>query len=84
MGPKGNTGLQGPQGAQGPQGPQGLQGPQGPAGFAVKIVGYVDNEASLPSASINEQGNGYLIRSSTANTSLLYIVLYNSDTKMWY
>ena len=84
VGPKGNTGLQGPQGAQGPQGPQGLQGPQGPAGFAVKIVGYVDNEASLPTASIDEQGNGYLIRSSTADTSLLYIVLYNNDTKMWY
>ena len=84
VGPKGNTGLQGPQGAQGPQGPQGLQGPQGPAGFAVKIVGYVADEAHLPTASINEQGNGYLIRSTTANTSLLYIVLYNSDTKMWY
>ena len=84
MGPKGNTGLQGPQGLPGPQGPQGLQGPQGPAGFAVKIVGYVDNEASLPTASIDEQGNGYLIRSSTADTSSLYIVLYNSDTKAWY
>ena len=84
VGPKGNTGLQGPQGAQGPQGPQGLQGVQGPAGFAVKIVGYVADESHLPTASISEQGNGYLIRSSTANTSLLYIVLYNSDTKMWY
>ena len=84
VGPKGSTGLQGPQGAQGPQGPQGLQGVQGPAGFAVKIVGYVADESHLPTASISEQGNGYLIRSTTANTSLLYIVLYNSDTKMWY
>lgn len=84
QGPKGNTGLQGPTGAQGPQGPQGLQGPQGPAGFAVKIVGYVADEAHLPTASINEQGNGYLIRSSTADTSSLYIVLFNSDTKAWY
>lgn len=84
IGPQGPTGLQGPTGAQGPQGPQGLQGIQGPAGFAVKIIGYVDNEASLPTASINEQGNGYLIRSSTADTSSLYIVLYNKDTKAWY
>lgn len=84
VGPKGNTGLQGPQGAQGPQGPQGLQGPQGPTGFAVKIVGYVDNEASLPTASIDEQGNGYLIRSSTADTSSLYIVLYDNGTQAWY
>ena len=84
IGPKGNTGLQGPQGAQGPQGPQGLQGPQGPAGFAVRIVGYVADESHLPTASINEQGNGYLIRSTTANTSSLYIVLYNSDTQAWY
>ena len=84
VGPKGNTGLQGPQGIQGPQGPQGLQGPQGPAGFAVKIVGYVADESHLPTASISEQGNGYLIRSSTADTSSLYIVLFNSDTKMWY
>ena len=84
VGPKGDTGLQGPQGVQGPQGPQGLQGVQGPTGFAVKIVGYVDNEASLPTASIDEQGNGYLIRSSTADTSSLYIVLFNSDTQLWY
>ena len=84
VGPKGDTGLQGPQGVQGPQGPQGLQGVQGPTGFAVKIVGHVDNEASLPTASIDEQGNGYLIRSSTADTSSLYIVLYNSDTQLWY
>ena len=84
VGPRGNTGLQGPTGAQGPQGPQGLQGPQGPAGFAVRIVGYVADESHLPTASISEQGNGYLIRSTTANTSLLYIVLYNSDTQMWY
>ena len=83
-GPKGNTGLQGPQGAQGPQGPQGLQGVQGPTGFAVKIVGYVDNEASLPTASIDEQGNGYLIRSSTADTSSLYIVLYDNGSQAWY
>lgn len=83
-GPKGDTGLQGPQGARGPQGVQGLQGPQGPAGFAVRIIGYVADESHLPTASINEQGNGYLIRSSTANTSSLYIVLYNSDTQMWY
>lgn len=84
VGPKGNTGLQGPQGAQGPQGPQGLQGPQGPAGFAVKIVGYVADESHLPTASISEQGNGYLIKSSTADTSSLYIVLYDSGTKAWY
>ena len=84
VGPKGNTGLQGPTGAQGPQGPQGLQGVQGPTGFAVKIVGYVDNEASLPTASIDEQGNGYLIRSSTADTSSLYIVLYDNGTQAWY
>lgn len=84
QGPKGDTGLQGPIGEQGPQGIQGLQGPQGPAGFAVKIVGYVADESHLPTASISEQGNGYLIRSTTANTSLLYIVLYNSDTQMWY
>ena len=84
VGPKGDTGLQGPQGARGPQGPQGLQGVQGPAGFAVKIVGYVADESHLPTASISEQGNGYLIRSSTADTSSLYIVLYNSDTQMWY
>ena len=83
-GPKGDTGLQGATGAQGPRGPQGLQGPQGPAGFAVKIVGYVADESHLPTASINEQGNGYLIRSTTANTSSLYIVLYNSDTQLWY
>lgn len=83
-GPKGDTGLQGATGAQGPQGPQGLQGPQGPAGFAVRIVGYVADESHLPTASINEQGNGYLIRSTTANTSSLYIVLYNSDTQAWY
>ena len=81
QGPKGDTGLQGPTGAQGPQGIQGLQGPQGPTGFAVRIVGYVDNEASLPTASIDEQGNGYLIRSSTADTSSLYIVLYDNGTK---
>ena len=83
-GPKGDTGLQGPVGARGPQGVQGLQGPQGPTGFAVRIVGYVADESHLPTASINEQGNGYLIRSSTANTSSLYIVLYNADTQMWY
>ena len=80
----GAPGPEGPQGAQGPQGPQGLQGVQGPTGFAVKIVGYVDNEASLPTASINEQGNGYLIRSSTADTSSLYIVLYDNGTQAWY
>ena len=83
-GPKGDTGLQGATGARGPQGAQGLQGPQGPAGFAVKIVGYVADESHLPTASISEQGNGYLIRSTTANTSSLYIVLYNADTQMWY
>ena len=83
-GPKGDTGLQGPQGARGPQGVQGLQGPQGPTGFAVRIVGYVADESHLPTASINEQGNGYLIRSTTADTSSLYIVLYNSDTQLWY
>ena len=83
-GPKGNTGLQGPQGAQGPQGPQGLQGVQGPTGFAVKIVDYVENEESLPDATIDEQGNGYLIRSSTADTSSLYIVLYDKGTQRWY
>ena len=83
-GPKGDTGLQGPQGAQGPQGPQGLQGPQGPAGFAVKIVGYVADESHLPTPTISEQGNGYLIRSGTADTSSLYIVLYDSGTKAWY
>ena len=84
QGPKGDTGLQGPQGVQGPQGPQGLQGVQGPTGFAVKIVGYVADESHLPTASIDEQGNGYLIRSSTTDTSSLYIVLYNSDTQLWY
>lgn len=84
QGPQGNTGLQGPQGPQGVQGIQGIQGPQGPAGFAVKIVGYVNSESDLPTATISEQGNGYLIKSSTADTSSLYIVLYNSDTQMWY
>ena len=84
QGPKGYTGLQGPEGPQGPRGPQGLQGPQGPTGFAVKIVGYVADESRLPAATMEERSNGYLIRSNTADTSSLYIVLYDFDRKAWY
>ena len=86
IGPRGPQGIQGIQGQSGPRGEQGLQGIQGPkgeTGFAITIIGYVNSESELPTASADQIHKGYLIKNSVTGNSDLYIVLLESDGVTW-
>ena len=80
-GPRGSIGATGPQGPQGEQGPIGLTGPKGDTGGLVNILGVVATAEELPSVSIVNDTDAYLVGSTDPYD--IYVIIHQPN-KQWF